>query len=258
MYPVTKDFLGKPAPPGYVAGLGRGATGFTTRSDIGPAREAGGAAGKDGDKQRAAAAAGKRRAEADDDGDEARFANAENEEGLFSNMRYEQDDEEADRVWAMVDAKMEQRRARAKAKRAAAATADEGSGVEGPGAADAELHGLKRQLQDLSAEEWGAIPDVSQLAESAARAKRRRTAAVGRRGERLAQVSDSTLVAGLGLTGYDQEIGDETAGGGATTNFLALGQARDDVLRLRLDQAGDSASGKTTVDPRGYLTSLNT
>ncbi|PVU99672.1 hypothetical protein BB560_005464 [Smittium megazygosporum] len=35
----TKDFLGKPAPPNYIAGLGRGATGFTTRSDIGPARE---------------------------------------------------------------------------------------------------------------------------------------------------------------------------------------------------------------------------
>jgi len=84
MFGATKDFLGKPAPPGYIAGLGRGyasttqdpvftpywmsfvliaghvrtglidrvsfcvllvriepdsATGFTTRSDIGPARE---------------------------------------------------------------------------------------------------------------------------------------------------------------------------------------------------------------------------
>ena len=27
-----------PPPPNYVPGLGRGATGFTTRSDIGPAR----------------------------------------------------------------------------------------------------------------------------------------------------------------------------------------------------------------------------
>ena len=33
-----KDFLGKPAPAGYVAGLGRGASGFVTRPDIGPAR----------------------------------------------------------------------------------------------------------------------------------------------------------------------------------------------------------------------------
>jgi len=34
------SFLSQAPPPGYVAGLGRGATGFTTRSDIGPARAA--------------------------------------------------------------------------------------------------------------------------------------------------------------------------------------------------------------------------
>jgi hypothetical protein len=34
------SILGLPAPLGYVAGAGRGATGFTTRSDIGPARDA--------------------------------------------------------------------------------------------------------------------------------------------------------------------------------------------------------------------------
>ena len=28
---------GKP-PPGYIGGIGRGASGFTTRSDLGPAR----------------------------------------------------------------------------------------------------------------------------------------------------------------------------------------------------------------------------
>lgn len=32
------DFNSMPAPSNYVPGLGRGATGFTTRSDIGPAR----------------------------------------------------------------------------------------------------------------------------------------------------------------------------------------------------------------------------
>lgn len=35
----VKDFLGKAAPVGYIAGLGRGATGFITRPDIGPARD---------------------------------------------------------------------------------------------------------------------------------------------------------------------------------------------------------------------------
>lgn len=42
MAPSNPDkyaFLKMQAPPSYVAGLGRGASGFTTRSDIGPARE---------------------------------------------------------------------------------------------------------------------------------------------------------------------------------------------------------------------------
>ena len=33
---TKKHFMGMTAPAGYVAGVGRGATGFTTRSDIGP------------------------------------------------------------------------------------------------------------------------------------------------------------------------------------------------------------------------------
>src|SRR4051812_16377280 len=36
--PVRHDLLNSKPPANYVADLGRGATGFTTRSDIGPAR----------------------------------------------------------------------------------------------------------------------------------------------------------------------------------------------------------------------------
>ncbi len=38
--PRVKSFIGQAAPPGYVAGVGRGAIAFTTRSDIGPAKTA--------------------------------------------------------------------------------------------------------------------------------------------------------------------------------------------------------------------------
>lgn len=38
---TKKHFMGMAAPAGYIPGLGRGATGFTTRSDIGPAKDAG-------------------------------------------------------------------------------------------------------------------------------------------------------------------------------------------------------------------------
>lgn len=38
--PPVVSFNSMPIPANYVPGLGRGATGFTTRSDIGPARMA--------------------------------------------------------------------------------------------------------------------------------------------------------------------------------------------------------------------------
>ncbi|ORX66123.1 TPR-like protein [Linderina pennispora] len=67
-------------------------------------------------------------------------------------------------------------------------------------------------------------------------------------------------MAGLNAAGFEQNVGstDMSADDGTVTNFMAIGQARDDVLRMKLDQAGDSATGQTTIDPRGYLTSLNT
>jgi pre-mRNA-processing factor 6 len=43
------------------------------------------------------------------------------------------------------------------------------------------------------------------------------------------------------------------------TDFVSIGNARDKVLSLRLDQASkDATSGSSTsVDPRGYMTALN-
>ncbi|ORX66124.1 PRP1 splicing factor [Linderina pennispora] len=148
MYSVTKDFLGKPAPPGYVAGLGRGATGFTTRSDIGPAREASAAADK-------LPARDKQPAEQDD----PRFDDADNEVGLFRNAPYEADDEEADKIWTEIDTKMEQRHAARHEKQKT-------KGTDKP-AIEEHFKDLKRQLQGLSEEDWDAIPDAAQLAETA-------------------------------------------------------------------------------------------
>ncbi|KAJ2891455.1 U4/U6 x U5 tri-snRNP complex subunit Prp1, partial [Coemansia aciculifera] len=221
MYAVTKDFLGKPAPPGYVAGLGRGAAGFTTRSDIGPAREATATERND----------------------------SKDEEGLFSGMAYGADDEEADLVWSQIDAKMAERRS---GKRRSSVTQSDVPAIE------EQLRGAKRQLQTLTADEWASIPDVAQVAETAARAKRRRIAADPRRGngsmgERMVQVPDSAMV-GV-LTGSLDSRSD-----GATTDLRALGQARDAVLRMKLDSAAGQATSlaTTAADAAGYLTSLST
>jgi pre-mRNA-processing factor 6 len=131
-------FLSMPAPASYVAGLGRGyilllwsckhrsltfipsASGFTTRSDIGPARE--------GPSDEAIAyvcsaiqfrrslshsrhyseAKAKRGEETEIDPEQ--YQDPDNEVGLFAGTVYEQDDEEADRIYDEVDAHMDGRR----------------------------------------------------------------------------------------------------------------------------------------------------
>lgn len=101
-----------PAPENYVAGLGRGATGFTTRSDLGPARE-----GPSEDQIKAAVAKrtaqlglGGDNAKDDDTDDAARYQDPDNEVGLFAGGFYDKEDEEADKIWEDIDEKMANRR----------------------------------------------------------------------------------------------------------------------------------------------------
>ena len=112
-----KDFLSQQAPENYVAGLGRGATGFTTRSDLGPAREG---PSEDQIKEALAKRAAALGASAptaygvkkkqDEDAEEEQFQDAENEEGLFATGNYDRDDDEADRIYQTVDERMDRRR----------------------------------------------------------------------------------------------------------------------------------------------------
>ncbi len=131
-----KDFLSQAAPENYVAGLGRGgrfrrllfaqvnvtdayvATGFTTRSDLGPAREG---PSEDQIKEALAKRAqqlgaapptayGATEKKEEPDEDEDRFQDPENETGLFSGGNFDAEDDAADRIYQDVDEKMEKRR----------------------------------------------------------------------------------------------------------------------------------------------------
>jgi pre-mRNA-processing factor 6 len=90
---IDPEFLSKAAPAGYVAGLGRGATGFTTRSDLGTARDF----MDEGPVQPAGQG---------DAGDE----DPDNEKSLFSSVPYEKDDQEADEIYEAIERKMQERR----------------------------------------------------------------------------------------------------------------------------------------------------
>ncbi|KAK5661280.1 hypothetical protein OQA88_11174 [Cercophora sp. LCS_1] len=290
-----RDFLSQPAPENYVAGLGRGATGFTTRSDLGPARE-----GPTEDQIKAAVAKrsaqlGLTEAKDDDNDDDARYQDPDNEVGLFAGGIYEKDDEEADQIWKDVDERMARRRQKQRLVLPIpfCTFAHQLSPQEAPGLsvkldeqryrpdishreareqADREEYerknpkiqqqfaGLKRALESVTDEEWANLPDPKDMT---GRTKRARQA----RMERFYAVPDSVLAAARDTGQFGTTVADDgaatEAGGrdGTGTDFVKIGTARNKVLRARLEQeshtSGVVTSGSaTSVDPKGYLTSL--
>jgi pre-mRNA-processing factor 6 len=210
---MSKDFLGKPAPIGYVAGIGRGATGFTTRSDIGPARDS--VASRDPlefDEEEGA---------------------AENDEGLLSGGVYEKDDEEADRVYESIDRKMDERRRDRREKKQKELMAKMKSSKP-------QLHeqfkDLKRDLSTLSESEWDSIPEGGNY-------RSKRTKKTNPRGERFTPVPDSVLSSSLNQEQYTSMdtspgISSFLLSGTTTplTDLTMVSAAKEKVLSINLDR----------------------
>ncbi|KAK3989274.1 hypothetical protein QBC44DRAFT_327877 [Cladorrhinum sp. PSN332] len=253
-----RDFLSQAPPENYVAGLGRGATGFTTRSDLGPARE-----GPSEDQIKAAVA--KRTAQLglgdskdDDNDDAARYQDPDNEVGLFAGGIYDKDDEEADRIWQEVDEKMASRR---KKQREAREQAEREEYERKNPKIQQQFAGLKRALESVTDEEWANLPEAKDFT---GRAKRARQA----RMERFYAVPDSVLASASSQGQFGTTVADdgtatsaETKPNGFQSDFRKIGEARDKVLRARLEQSSQNsgiatAGSSTSIDPKGYLTSL--
>lgn len=140
---------------------------------------------------------------------------------------------------------------------------------------------LKRQLVKVSDEEWNAIPDIGDrrcapaggVAEVDAGpnlslptrvTSGRSIARKQRRAEYSARAPDSLLASALNQSAkvntLEKGRGAETPYGGASTNatpMSGLSAARGQMLSLKMDKVADSVSGQTVVDPKGYLTDLN-
>lgn len=240
------------------------ASGFTTRSDIGPARA--------GPSAETVAAAQAKRGEEIPDPDA--FQDPDDERNLFAGTVYEADDEEADRIWDSVDNRMDARR-RARREITEAAMAEK-ERLNNP-KIQTQFADLKRGLEELKDTDWNSIPDAGNM--TGKRRKRNMRLEENQNGRSYA-VSDTVLADAAGrnvllseLDAAQQAVGqcygdmaEEQNGGfetpandGTMTDFVSIGNARDKVLSLRLDQASkDAANGSSTsVDPRGYMTALN-
>ena len=336
-------------PTNYVAGLGRGAVGFTTRSDIGPAREAPGrgalapgqvpaghqgpqampppaplAQGGGGSAVGALVGAGpammggiakekvdfgaapegyvagmgrgmgdkaveqgetnpikEKLARENSDLNERNFDKFSGYGGsLFNDGAYEDDDVEADRIYEAIDERMDSRRKRAREEKLIETMKKYRE--ERPKISD-QFADLKRELKDVSRDEWEGIPDVGDHSLRLKQKKRpdKITPMTDNMLDSMQRSSDAGGAAGALDARQQQYGGFETPmGGGARTPhggwrtpMLAggttsvagtassltsgLAAARGTVLGLKLDKMSDSVTGQTVVDPKGYLTDLN-
>ncbi|KAF2835170.1 hypothetical protein M501DRAFT_982756 [Patellaria atrata CBS 101060] len=261
-----KDFLNQPAPENYVAGLGRGATGFTTRSDLGPAREG-------PSEEQIKEALAKRAAQLgapnptaygapekkDDDDDDERFQDPD-DAGLFSGGTFDKEDDEADEIYHEVDEKMDRRRKRRREERE---KLEREEYERNNPKIQQQFADLKRELGTVTDEEWAAIPDVGDLTGKNKRQKQDLR-------KRFYAVPDSVIAGASASTQFDTSIstdgtatnGTSDAASGTMTNFADIGAANNKVLQVRLDQAAQKSGietvggTSTSIDPRGYLTSL--
>ena len=126
------------------------ASGFTTRSDIGPARA--------GPSAEAIADAQAKRGE--DIPDPEQFQDPDDERNLFAGTVYEADDEEADRIWDSVDSRMDaRRRARREAAEEEIAAKER---INNP-KIQTQFADLKRGLETLKDEDWMSIPEAGNM-----------------------------------------------------------------------------------------------
>lgn len=122
---------------------------------------------------------------------------------------------------------------------------------------------LKEKLKDVTEDQWASIPDVGDYS---LRYKQKR------RQDVFTPITDS-LLESRAVINDDATAGNSTLAGTTQTtsstsdnksglqslvvNMSGLAEARGTVLGMSLDKMSDSVSGQTTIDPKGYLTSLS-
>ena len=250
-------------PPGYIPGVGRGAIGFVTRNDVGPASaapELGAAAG-------AARAGGRREGEEGEgaEGEEGGGARGRGGGGggggdafgsgrLFATAAYDAEDAEADRIYEGVEKRMEER---AKRKRSEKEEEEARAARRGESRIADQFGDLKQKLASVTSAEWEAIPDIG---DPSLRGKKRAL-------DKATPVPDSLLLASVGLSagggggggGGGSGAAAASAAADAAPDIRGLSAARGHMLSLRLGRVSDSVGaggGRTSLDASGYLTAL--
>lgn len=239
------------SPAGYIPGLGRGAVGFITRSDIGPSRlgaEAAAAAAPAGYVAGAGRGAGGNNDDHHDgdrgDYSESRYDPWSGYEGsLFANAgEYDEEDREADDTYDQVENFMDMRRKVRREKRLKVEL--ERMRAEKPPISQ-QFADVKRGLAKMTADDWMNIPEIGNY--SIKKEKR----------DKYVPVPDRIIEGGRRELETTTTLETSTNDSATPKNLSEFGEARGAVLSLKLDKISDSVKGQSTIDRTGYLTDLN-
>ncbi|KAA6378919.1 MAG: putative Pre-mRNA-processing factor 6 [Streblomastix strix] len=237
------------APPGYVPGVGRGAKAIESgvkHLSTGPSKRQDQTYGKD----------------EEDDKDELNDANYDNEYGYNKSLfgkdtPYDDEDQEADNIYDRIADRMSERRKRQRDNQ-------EKEMAEKRMKTTAVSHLFKTESNNLkmvSELDWAVIPESRKLT------KRKQTS---NRDESKVPVPDSIIANAFNAnaleTSFDPSSGITTSLSGAATStgavdLVKMTGARKNVLQMQLDKILDNSAtlskGKeTSVKPDGYITSL--
>eukprot|EP01064_Diplonema_japonicum_P011298 TRINITY_DN18578_c1_g1_i1.p1 TRINITY_DN18578_c1_g1~~TRINITY_DN18578_c1_g1_i1.p1 ORF type:complete len:939 (+),score=249.69 TRINITY_DN18578_c1_g1_i1:57-2873(+) len=250
-YAKLRARLEQPPPPGYVAGIGRGASGFTTRSDIGPSTSGHGTVRDDAAPGAPAPPAAPK---PPTDGDKGDYNDTHYDEfegftnsNLFKNQEWTDEDKAADKVYRMVDTHMDERRKRRREEREVEILKKHRK--DNP-KLNTQFADNKAALAQMSHDEWDSIPDVGNYS-----IKKKKQ-------EIWTPVPDSHHLRNMNSEGHSNTLdAKQMQGSGMATpagqaDLLAAGHARGSVLDMSLKRASDSVSGQTVVDPKGIMTEL--
>mmetsp|Transcript_6294 Transcript_6294/g.7845 ORF Transcript_6294/g.7845 Transcript_6294/m.7845 type:complete len:918 (-) Transcript_6294:2291-5044(-) len=197
-----KAFLDQEPPAGYIAGIGRGATGFTTSADAGSVRIQPGIIVLDNE---------------DEDINGSNGEGDENDDGLLGKkLNRDKDDEEADRIYEEIDQRM-------KRKRKDRTPNGEEMELANVNTTKEQFADLKRALSGVSDEQWENLPEVGDLTR-----RNKRARLLEQQQQRFYAMPDS-VIAGAG-----------TLGGGSITknsdtDFQSISGAKDKLLSKQLD-----------------------
>ncbi|XP_049849435.1 pre-mRNA-processing factor 6-like [Schistocerca gregaria] len=252
LQPKKPHFLTEKPPAGYIPGVGRGATGFMTRSDIGDAREPTGITGR----------GGSRFYEGNDFEDEESGpgdAMLDENDQIFASGSYDAEDEEADAFWNAIDRHMDTRRLRQRERRE---KEEQAKFLAKKPKIQTIFADAKKALASVSQEEWEGITEIG---DRSLKYKQQRPEKFTPAPDSLLEQARRENQRSTDIVAWDSMAGSQTPGyatNSSTTplsNLEALGNARKTVLGSKLENAHKSViSGlSSTIEREGYLSALS-